>query len=296
MIRKTIEVLQQRGAAGNAQMAVEYAKSGRSSCRGCGALLAVGALRLGYLALTTKVQRMIPIWYHPGCFFKEISLGDVAELKGFGEISPEDQTEVRVFAQRQAKRKAEDEAEGDEKRARRRGQDSQDDGDGDADGEVAPDLRAQTEMVWSIRDTVSLVLAHLTPAARKVLLRDVLAHNGVRTDEATKEVDLLAYTADLLCFGAAQVCPECRGSRLVPSEHDYHCPCTQEWGACVYATTHPVFDPFVGPSPSCQIPFLTEFYFEPHPRLFTSRVVQRLFTGVVFSLILNSQETLTLKE
>ncbi|KAF7030542.1 hypothetical protein CFC21_042063 [Triticum aestivum] len=78
-----------------ATVSVEYAKSGRSSCKGCSATIAKGALRLGASARDPRGYDSTK-WYHVACFpVSSHPLGPVEEVEGFDSIKDDDREELR---------------------------------------------------------------------------------------------------------------------------------------------------------------------------------------------------------
>uniref|UniRef100_A0A453FG16 PARP-type domain-containing protein n=1 Tax=Aegilops tauschii subsp. strangulata TaxID=200361 RepID=A0A453FG16_AEGTS len=81
--------------AAKATVSVEYAKSGRSSCKGCSAAIAKGALRLGASARDPRGYDSTK-WYHVACFpASSHPLGPVEEVQGFDSIKDDDREELR---------------------------------------------------------------------------------------------------------------------------------------------------------------------------------------------------------
>ncbi|VAH63610.1 unnamed protein product [Triticum turgidum subsp. durum] len=81
--------------AAKATVSVEYAKSGRSSCKGCSAAIAKGALRLGASARDPRGYDSTK-WYHVACFpASSLPLGPVEEVQGFDSIKDDDREELR---------------------------------------------------------------------------------------------------------------------------------------------------------------------------------------------------------
>ncbi|RLM92787.1 polynucleotide 3' [Panicum miliaceum] len=78
-----------------AAVSVEYAKSGRSTCKGCSGAIASGALRLG---ASTPDPRGFDAtkWYHVACFPSDAShpLGPVESINGFDSIKEADRDEL----------------------------------------------------------------------------------------------------------------------------------------------------------------------------------------------------------
>ncbi|KAF0919079.1 hypothetical protein E2562_028299 [Oryza meyeriana var. granulata] len=82
-------------AAAKATISVEYAKSGRATCKVCSERIAKGALRLG---TSTRDPRGYDStkWYHVACFpSSSHPLDPVEKVKGFDSIKEEDREEVR---------------------------------------------------------------------------------------------------------------------------------------------------------------------------------------------------------
>lgn len=72
--------------SGEASVSVEYAKSGRSTCKGCNENIAKGALRLGASAHDPRGFDSTK-WYHVACFpTSSYTVFPVENLKGFDSI------------------------------------------------------------------------------------------------------------------------------------------------------------------------------------------------------------------
>lgn len=73
-------------AAAKATISVEYAKSGRSSCKVCSEGIAKGALRLGASARDPRGFDSTK-WYHVACFpSSSHPIDPVEKVKGFDSI------------------------------------------------------------------------------------------------------------------------------------------------------------------------------------------------------------------
>ncbi|KAF8696353.1 hypothetical protein HU200_037260 [Digitaria exilis] len=76
-------------------VSVEYAKSSRSTCKGCSGSIASGALRLGASARDPRGFDATK-WYHVACFpCASHPLGPVESIKGFDSIKDYDREELR---------------------------------------------------------------------------------------------------------------------------------------------------------------------------------------------------------
>ncbi|KAJ0989287.1 hypothetical protein J5N97_007643 [Dioscorea zingiberensis] len=81
--------------APSSTLVAEYAKSSRSSCKGCGKSIPSGSLRLG---LSSKDPRGFDVtkWHHFGCFSSQSHPIAVAEeIKGFSSLKVPDQDALR---------------------------------------------------------------------------------------------------------------------------------------------------------------------------------------------------------
>ncbi|XP_066306943.1 polynucleotide 3'-phosphatase ZDP-like isoform X2 [Miscanthus floridulus] len=81
--------------AAAATISVEYAKSGRSTCKGCSEAIASGALRLGASARDPRGFDATK-WYHVSCLpSSSHPLGPIESIKGFDSIKDHDREELR---------------------------------------------------------------------------------------------------------------------------------------------------------------------------------------------------------
>ena len=85
-------------------LCVEYAKSGRSSCKGCNSTIEKGEVRVAKMEAPDPTERayggQIPRWHHVSCFLEravELEAEGVAaeELSGFSKLKKEDQKEFK---------------------------------------------------------------------------------------------------------------------------------------------------------------------------------------------------------
>lgn len=74
---------------------VEYAKSGRASCRGCKQNIAKDVLRLAAMVQSPMFDGKVPHWYHQMCFFGKQRPKTVADIAHFDEIRWEDQQKIK---------------------------------------------------------------------------------------------------------------------------------------------------------------------------------------------------------
>jgi hypothetical protein len=79
---------------------VEYAKSGRASCKGCKGNIEKDSLRLGKMVPSPHFDGYQPHWHHVPCWFRKKKSdveGGVANIEGFMEISFDDQKLIKSF-------------------------------------------------------------------------------------------------------------------------------------------------------------------------------------------------------
>ncbi|CAM4807466.1 unnamed protein product [Rotaria magnacalcarata] len=73
----------------------EYAKSDRSTCKGCRSTIGKDSLRLAIMVQSPNFDGKIPNWYHMGCFFKKVKPTDAQIIKGFEDLRWDDQEKIR---------------------------------------------------------------------------------------------------------------------------------------------------------------------------------------------------------
>ena len=79
---------------------VEYAKSNRASCKGCGDKIQLQCLRLGKMVKSPHFDGFQPHWYHVPCWFrkKKSAIEDgIADIEGFMDIGYDDQKLIKDF-------------------------------------------------------------------------------------------------------------------------------------------------------------------------------------------------------
>jgi len=89
------------GVSDKASVSVEYAKSGRSSCKGCSENIAKGALRLGASFHDPRGFENTK-WYHVACFpTSSYSVFPVENLKGFDSLEDHDCEKLQELVENQ---------------------------------------------------------------------------------------------------------------------------------------------------------------------------------------------------
>ncbi|KAL3275884.1 hypothetical protein HHI36_020621 [Cryptolaemus montrouzieri] len=73
----------------------EYAKSGRSSCRGCKSSIGQGTLRLAVMVQSPAFDGKTPNWYHHMCFFSKQRPKTVDDIDNFETLRLPDQEKIK---------------------------------------------------------------------------------------------------------------------------------------------------------------------------------------------------------
>ncbi|KAF2885554.1 hypothetical protein ILUMI_20622 [Ignelater luminosus] len=73
----------------------EYAKSNRSSCRGCKSSIGKDSLRLAVMVQSPMFDGKTPNWYHQACFFKKQRPKTVDDIDHFESLRWEDQEKIK---------------------------------------------------------------------------------------------------------------------------------------------------------------------------------------------------------
>lgn len=98
-----------------ADLQIEYAKSGRSSCRGCNSTIEEGEIRVAKMEQPDPTEHayagLIPRWHHVTCFLEQAAEldaegVDAEELGGFSKLKKEDQKELKGRFRGAGKKKA----------------------------------------------------------------------------------------------------------------------------------------------------------------------------------------------
>ncbi|XP_055386145.1 poly [ADP-ribose] polymerase [Condylostylus longicornis] len=74
---------------------IEYAKTGRASCKGCKTGIGQGSLRLAVMVQSWKFDGKQPNWYHEHCFFNKQRPGSEGDIANFNNIKLADQKRIR---------------------------------------------------------------------------------------------------------------------------------------------------------------------------------------------------------
>ncbi|XP_033736235.1 poly [ADP-ribose] polymerase 1-like isoform X2 [Pecten maximus] len=249
----------------------EYAKSGRSGCRGCGDKIAQGAVRIAIKDFESERAKLYGpqnLWYHVDCFVADREDLEFTKdknpdkIKGFNRLKKEDQQELLTKlgkGDKSKKRKGDAKADTGGKKAKKE------------ESEEEKILREQSQLIWKYRD---LLTKSVSNNAMKVMLQ----LNG--QELPTGESRLLDACTDAMVFGALEKCPECKKGQLVYSAVGYKCTGNMtEWTKCMYITKTPKRKNFKVPKDYYDVPFLKNFKFQKRERAFSSAAVVSSLDG-----------------
>ncbi|XP_057363781.1 poly [ADP-ribose] polymerase 1 isoform X3 [Manis pentadactyla] len=223
--------------------AAEYAKSNRSTCKGCMEKIEKGQVRLSKKMLDPEKPQlgMIDRWYHPGCFVNNREeLGFRAEytasqLKGFGLLTPEDKEALKKQlpgVKSEGKRKG-DEVDGMDEVAKKKSKKEK-----DKDRKLEKALKAQNELIWNLKD-------ELKKACSTNDLKELLLFNKQQVPSG--ESAILDRVADGMVFGALHPCEECSGQLVFKSDAYYCTGDVTAWTKCMVKTQTPSRKEWVTP-------------------------------------------------
>jgi len=74
---------------------VEYAKSGRASCKKCKENIAKDSLRLAIMVRAWAFDGFQPHWYHFACFFLKAQPSSLDQIDGVYSLRPDDQSKLK---------------------------------------------------------------------------------------------------------------------------------------------------------------------------------------------------------
>uniref|UniRef100_A0A3Q4HYH4 Poly [ADP-ribose] polymerase n=1 Tax=Neolamprologus brichardi TaxID=32507 RepID=A0A3Q4HYH4_NEOBR len=74
---------------------VEYAKSGRASCKKCKENIAKDSLRMAIMVQSPMFDGKVPHWHHFSCFWQRASAQSTADITGFSDLRWDDQQKVK---------------------------------------------------------------------------------------------------------------------------------------------------------------------------------------------------------
>ncbi|XP_006871190.1 PREDICTED: poly [ADP-ribose] polymerase 1-like [Chrysochloris asiatica] len=244
--------------------AVEYAKSNRSTCKGCWEKIEKGQMRLSKKMLDPEKPQMgvIDHWYHPNCFIQNRErLGFRPEYKfsqiaGFVLLSTEDKEILKKQfpeVKSEGKRKG-DEVDGTEEVAKKKSKKEK-----DKSGKLEKALKAQNDLIWNIKDELKKVCSTND-------LKELLIFN--KQEVPSGESAIMDRVADGIVFGALLPCEECSGQLVFKSDAYYCTGDVTAWTKCMVKTQTPNRKEWVTPKEFQEISYLKKLKIKKQDRLF----------------------------
>ncbi|XP_069743933.1 poly [ADP-ribose] polymerase 1 isoform X1 [Narcine bancroftii] len=239
--------------------AVEYAKSNRSTCKGCSNKIEKDTVRVSKKMVDPEKPQLglIDRWYHPNCFvLKRADLGflpaySAPQLTGFTILSASDKAELKkqLPATKSERKRKGDEVDGEGKKKKKK----------EKVVKEEKELKEQSQFIWSIKDALKKFCSTSD-------LRELLIANGQEIPSGESAV--LDRVSDGMAFGALQPCPECWG-QLVLKGSAYTCTGDiTAWTKCSYSTQTPLCKDWVIPKEFHGIAYLKKFKFKQQSRIF----------------------------
>ena len=187
---------------------VEYASTGRASCKVCENGLSKGELRISGMGHDERYGT-VKKWYHPKCFKEHLEefgfCHDVKNVSGFSSLDSSDQSMLSevIGKVKKARKKPDTVSNENEQKPAKKAKTGKSE---------LNNLSAQNKRLWKLIDKL-----------KTVERKEVKTFVEVNVTEMPRgESDLFQCAADLLLFGAIEACPEC-GSQIFAKSDAYHC-------------------------------------------------------------------------
>uniref|UniRef100_A0A665TTI1 Poly [ADP-ribose] polymerase n=1 Tax=Echeneis naucrates TaxID=173247 RepID=A0A665TTI1_ECHNA len=255
---------QQSGAGAEKTLndfAVEYAKSNRSTCKGCEQKIEKDQIRVSKKTVDPEKPQLglIDRWYHTACFVsrrEELAFKpeyNAAQLKGFNALRAEDKEELKKrlpAVKSEGKRKA-DEVDGASKKVKKEEEEES--------KKLEEQLKNQSQLIWGIKDKLRKFCSIND-------MKELLIANGQEVPSG--ESNVVDCLADGMAFGALEACKECKGQLVFKGDAYYCTGDISAWTKCVFKTATPARKDWVTPKEFSEVPFLKKFKFKRQDRVY----------------------------
>ncbi|KAJ8410210.1 hypothetical protein AAFF_G00201910 [Aldrovandia affinis] len=255
---------QKGGAKGEKTLndfAVEYAKSNRSTCKGCEQKIEKDQIRVSKKSVDAEKPQLglIDRWYHTACFVgrrEELVFKpeySAAQLKGFAALRAEDKEELKQklpAVKSEGKRKT-DEVDGEAAKKQKKEEKKE--------KQFEMQMKEQSQLIWSIKDKLKNFCSTND-------MKELLIANSQEVPSG--ESNIVDSLADCMAFGALKPCEECEGQLVFKSDAYYCNGNISAWTKCVFKTQKPNRKDWVTPKEFHELPFLKKFKFKRQDRLF----------------------------
>lgn len=241
--------------------AVEYAKSNRSTCKGCEQKIEKDQIRVSKKTVDPEKPQLglIDRWYHTACFVSRreelVFKSDysAAQLKGFNVLRSEDKEELkkRLPAVKSEGKRNADEVDGKTKKQKMEEEEEK--------NQLEEQLKKQSQLLWGIKDK-------LRKNCSINDMKELLIANS--QDVPSGESNIVDSLADGMAFGALQPCNECKGQLVFKGDAYYCTGDISAWTKCVFTTKTPVRKDWIMPKEFHEVPFLKKFKFKRQDRVY----------------------------
>uniref|UniRef100_A0A6Q2XBH0 Poly [ADP-ribose] polymerase n=1 Tax=Esox lucius TaxID=8010 RepID=A0A6Q2XBH0_ESOLU len=260
-VKKAIETGGAAGGQGGAKgektlndFGVEYAKSNRSTCKGCEQKIEKDQIRVSKKTVDPEKPQLglIDRWYHTACFVgrrEELAFKaeySATQLKGFNTLRVEDKEELKrrlPTVKSEGKRKA-DEVDGEGPSKKQKEDENK---------------KLELQLIWSIKDKLRQYCSTND-------MKELLIANGQEVPSG--ESNVVDSLADCMAFGALKPCEECKGQLVFKSDAYYCTGDISAWTKCVFKTQLPNRKDWVTPKEFHELTFLKKFKFKRQDRVF----------------------------
>uniref|UniRef100_A0A672YT45 Poly [ADP-ribose] polymerase n=1 Tax=Sphaeramia orbicularis TaxID=375764 RepID=A0A672YT45_9TELE len=251
--------------------AVEYAKSNRSTCKGCEQKIEKDQIRISKKTIDPEKPQLglIDRWYHTACFVsrrEELVFKpeyNAAQLKGFNALRAEDKAELqkRLPAVKSEGKRKTDELDGVSKKQKKEEEDEK--------KKLDEQLKNQSQLIWGIKDKLRKYCSTND-------MKELLIANGQEVPSG--ESNVVDSLADGMAFGALEACKECHGQLVFKGDAYYCSGDISAWTKCVFKTTTPVRKDWVIPKEFHEVPFLKKFKFKRQDRMYPKEAPPQTLT------------------
>uniref|UniRef100_A0A674AVC3 Poly [ADP-ribose] polymerase n=1 Tax=Salmo trutta TaxID=8032 RepID=A0A674AVC3_SALTR len=241
--------------------AVEYAKSNRSTCKGCEQKIEKDQIRVSKKTVDPEKPQLglIDRWYHTACFVgrrEELVFKpeySATQLKGFNTLRVEDKEELkrRLPAVKSKGKRKTDEVDGEGASKKKK--------DEEEKKKVELQMKEQSQLIWGIKDKLRQFCSTND-------MKELLIANGQEVPSG--ESNVVDSLGDCMAFGALKPCEECQGQLVFKSDAYYCTGDLSAWTKCVFKTQLPNRKDWVIPKEFHELPFLKKFKFKRQDRVF----------------------------
>ncbi|XP_069464784.1 poly [ADP-ribose] polymerase 1 [Ambystoma mexicanum] len=268
-----------KGAKSLHDFLAEYAKSNRSTCKGCDQKIEKNQVRLSKKMVDPEKPQlgMIDRWYHPDCFVARreelgfLPMYNASQFTGFVILKAEDQQDLKKklpATKSEGKRKG-DEVDGPVSSKKQKKEKEK-------ESKQEKLIKEQTELIWKIKDELKKVCSTND-------LKELLIAN--KQEVPSGESNILDRVADGMAFGSLRPCEECNGQLVFKSDAYYCTGDISAWTKCVSKTQTPNRKDWVIPKEFHEVPYLKKFKFKRQDRLFPLTTVKPESVPVTASVV-----------